>query len=164
MRKGGMSMTEYLKKMKELFDKLATAGGRIPVKDQISCSLAGHDGEYLPMTAVFQELKDLTWPELHASLLSFEAKLIQLQNLAGINSMSLQGNTHSVHAAEVKNGNGGQFKTNRKTMLIKVEVIEDMEMEIEEYELEDSEVEVTLSITIQVVQHVKSVETLDIQR
>ncbi|KAK9159788.1 hypothetical protein Syun_006129 [Stephania yunnanensis] len=88
-RKGALSMSEYLTKMKRFSDSLSTAGSPVSNQDLISCTLAGLDGDYLSITTLLQDKEGLSWAELQASLLSFEAKLAQLQNLHALASLSV---------------------------------------------------------------------------
>ncbi|KAK9126518.1 hypothetical protein Scep_015364 [Stephania cephalantha] len=80
-----MKMSEFLKKMKDISDCLATAGSPILVYELISFTLTGLDSEYLPITTVLEHKDDLSWQDLQSTLLGFESKLEQLQNIAGIN-------------------------------------------------------------------------------
>ncbi|KAK9132992.1 hypothetical protein Scep_012520 [Stephania cephalantha] len=105
-----------------MFDNLTTAGEPIAVFELISSAFSGLDGDYLPITTILQEKKDLSWPEVQSSLLSFEAKLNQIQAMNGLNSLNMntsnqvnsvevkQGGTHNWNKNNVKfpNGNGGR--------------------------------------------------------
>ncbi|KAK9139981.1 hypothetical protein Scep_009662 [Stephania cephalantha] len=94
-------MAEYLQKFKEQADCLATAGVLMSDADLISCTLAGLDPEYLPLTTVIEKDAELTWTDMQASLIKFESKLQQMQEV----QMKLAKVTvaPSVNAAFVKN-------------------------------------------------------------
>ncbi|KAK9122717.1 hypothetical protein Sjap_012319 [Stephania japonica] len=74
-------MTEYLQKIKEHVDCLASAGVLMFESDLVSCALAGLDPEYLPLTTVIERDAELTWTNMHASLINFKAKLQQIQDV-----------------------------------------------------------------------------------
>ncbi|KAK9110858.1 hypothetical protein Sjap_018918 [Stephania japonica] len=101
-KKGSMTMSEYLLKMKEMADFLATAGSPVSDDDLVSNTLTGLDGEYLPIISVLQEKETLRWTELHASLLSFEMTLSQFHGLNSISSLSIHDATPSVNSAEIR--------------------------------------------------------------
>ncbi|KAK9168661.1 hypothetical protein Syun_000801 [Stephania yunnanensis] len=85
--------------MKQYSDSLATVGFPFATTDLISCTLAGLDGEYLPITSLLQEKEDLAWLELQASLLSFETKLQQLHNIQALSSISINSPSQSSSTA-----------------------------------------------------------------
>ncbi|KAK9122128.1 hypothetical protein Syun_019745 [Stephania yunnanensis] len=111
-RKGNQKRIEYLRSLKELFDNLATAGEPISVSELVSSTLSGLYGDYLPITTVLQEKRDVSWPKIQSSLLNFKAKLNQIQAMSGINSLHTNTATQ-VNSAEVKNGSTNNWNTNK---------------------------------------------------
>ncbi|KAK9144845.1 hypothetical protein Sjap_004748 [Stephania japonica] len=114
-RKGSMSMNEYLLKMKELSDSLTTVGSPITEEHQITSELVGLDMEYMPIMTTLLRDSDLTWQNVHASLLNFDERMTQIQSLQGINSLSTQGSNLFANADKVHSslsGNNQQSKSN----------------------------------------------------
>ncbi|KAK9091222.1 hypothetical protein Sjap_024399 [Stephania japonica] len=73
-------MSEVLNKMKKFSDNLTTAGAAVPIADLMACTLAGLDGDYLPITTLLFDKEGISWAGFQATLLNFEAKLQQIQN------------------------------------------------------------------------------------
>ncbi|KAK9157418.1 hypothetical protein Scep_003992 [Stephania cephalantha] len=80
-RKGNKTMSQYLQTLKENDDSLASAGAPMPESDLIVSALTGLDIEYTKYSADLQERTSLTWPEMYASLLGFEARLQQVDSV-----------------------------------------------------------------------------------
>ncbi|KAK9146538.1 hypothetical protein Sjap_006441 [Stephania japonica] len=70
-----MLMIDYLSKMKELSNRLAIAGSPGLDDDLITSVLAGLDKEYLPITTTLLQDLDLSWSDVHTSLLNFEERM-----------------------------------------------------------------------------------------
>ena len=83
-RLGSLKMEEYLNKMKAIADNLAMAGSPISNYDLTTQILAGLDNEYNPIVVQLSEKDNLTWVDLQASLLTFEARLEQLNAFANL--------------------------------------------------------------------------------
>ncbi|KAK9166337.1 hypothetical protein Scep_001528 [Stephania cephalantha] len=94
--------------------------------DLVGSALNGLDAEYLPIITVLVKQVPI-WPELHADLLSFEARLKQIQEVS--NSLSSMIVNPSANAAFIKNQG-----FNNNIMIIKV--AETMEAEVVLIEVE----------------------------
>ncbi|KAK9118933.1 hypothetical protein Scep_017026 [Stephania cephalantha] len=71
--------------------------------DLIATAIAGLDFEYMAYASILQERNSLTWPEMYASLLSFEARLQQIHSVTvNLGNMSV---TPSANIAFVKTQN-----------------------------------------------------------
>lgn len=101
-RKGSLKMTEYLSKMKLIFNNLLLAGSPIPMGDLIIQTLAGLDIDYNPITVQLSDKHHLTWVDLQAALLTYESRLEQLTAL----------NTSFQVQANIANHNGKSRNTN----------------------------------------------------
>ncbi|KAK6148911.1 hypothetical protein DH2020_016436 [Rehmannia glutinosa] len=98
LKKNGLSMREYLSKMKACCDVLASAGHIISERDQVLHVLTGLSNEYdSVMVSVTSRLEPCTLAELHALLLSFEAKLESHNAIAS--TISSEGSQPSVNSA-----------------------------------------------------------------
>ena len=75
-RKGNMSVTEYVAKIKSLADDMASAGKKVDDEELVSYLLAGLDEEFNPVvTAVGARTEYILVGELVSQLLSFEHRL-----------------------------------------------------------------------------------------
>ncbi|CAA0842045.1 Unknown protein, partial [Striga hermonthica] len=76
MKKGSLTMREYLNKMKTCFDLLAAVGERVSESDQVLHLLSGLGQEYNSiMVAVTSRLEPWTMINLQSLLLSYESRL-----------------------------------------------------------------------------------------
>ncbi|CAA0831393.1 Unknown protein, partial [Striga hermonthica] len=76
LKKGSLTMKEYISKMKSLFDALAAAGHVVSEKDQIMHLIGGLGQEYNPiMVTVSSRVEPWSTIDLQALLLSFESRL-----------------------------------------------------------------------------------------
>lgn len=89
-RKGNLKMTEYLAKIKLIYDNLLLASSPISISDLIIQTLTGLDIEYNPITVQLSNKAELTWVDLQAALLTYKSILEQLSNLNS--SFQLQAN------------------------------------------------------------------------
>uniref|UniRef100_A0A8R7TNZ4 Integrase catalytic domain-containing protein n=1 Tax=Triticum urartu TaxID=4572 RepID=A0A8R7TNZ4_TRIUA len=79
LKKGNMSMAEYLGKIKTLTDEVACTASVLSDPEIVSKILAGLDMEYNPVvSALAARVEPITIPELHSQLLSFDARLTLL--------------------------------------------------------------------------------------
>jgi uncharacterized membrane protein YgcG len=75
-RKGNMSVTEYVAKIKFLADDMASAGKKVDDEELVSYLLAGLDEKFNPVvTAVGARTESISVGELVSQLLSFEHRL-----------------------------------------------------------------------------------------
>ena len=75
-KKGNLSMTDYLQKIKSLADSLAAAAQPIPELDLILHILGGLSPEYEPfVTSVTTKSDDLSLEDLNAMLLNQEMRI-----------------------------------------------------------------------------------------
>ncbi|KAK6120911.1 hypothetical protein DH2020_045346 [Rehmannia glutinosa] len=82
MRKAGLTMREYLNKMKMCFDVLASAGKKIEERDQNFRILTGLGHEYNSvMVSVTSRTESYTLTDLYALLLCYESRL-ESQNIS----------------------------------------------------------------------------------
>lgn len=72
-RKGAMKMTEYLAKMKSIFDNFLLASNPISTSDLVTQTLAGLDIDYNPIVVQLSDKNDLSWVDLQAHLLTYES-------------------------------------------------------------------------------------------
>lgn len=82
LRKNGLKMEEFLRKVKELSDNLLLAGCPLSSEDLITQTLSGLDVKYNAIIVQLSEQHGLTWIELQASLLTFESRLEQLSSMS----------------------------------------------------------------------------------
>ncbi|KAM1315705.1 hypothetical protein TB2_018869 [Malus domestica] len=76
IQKGDSSLTDYFNSIKEIFDKLATAGEPISEKDLVAYILSGLPDEYESFVdSIETRSEDVTTDELHGLLLSKEISL-----------------------------------------------------------------------------------------
>ena len=83
-----MKMIEYLASIKQIADSLALAGEPISDSYLISSVIARLDDEYLPVTCQINASGNMYWQEAHATLMTVEHTLIQL-NLINSGSSEL---------------------------------------------------------------------------
>lgn len=82
MKKGDLSMTDYLQKAKILFDNLIAVSQHVSDSDLIGHILNGLGSEYDPFVFALHarpEEFDLTLDNLHGLLISHELRLLQSQ-------------------------------------------------------------------------------------
>uniref|UniRef100_A0A803QD97 Retrovirus-related Pol polyprotein from transposon TNT 1-94-like beta-barrel domain-containing protein n=1 Tax=Cannabis sativa TaxID=3483 RepID=A0A803QD97_CANSA len=82
VRKGSMSMVDYLKQKKQWSDVLTLAGDPYPESLLVSNVLSGLDIEYLPIVLQIEAREKTTWQMLQDLLLSFDSKLDRLSSLS----------------------------------------------------------------------------------
>ena len=151
-----MKMNEYLASMKQIADNLALAGEPISDGYLISRVIAELDAEYLPMTCQINASGNMSWQEAHATLMTFEHTLIQL-NLIN-NGSSEIGNVTTNLATHKPAGNSPFYNKNKAPLKPKAkveakarEILEEEVVEVME-EVEDS--------TITICQPIKFVGSL----
>lgn len=88
-RKGGLKMSDYLEKMKNLSDNLLLAGCAVSYEDLITQTLAGLDSEYNAIVVKLSDKPDLSWVDLLYALLTFESRLEQLTSLSNAFNVKL---------------------------------------------------------------------------
>ena len=82
LRKGNMSMSEYLAKIKMLTDEIACTGAAMSRGEIVSQVLAGLDLDYNPVvSALATRVEPVTVQELYTQLLSFDACLNLLHGM-----------------------------------------------------------------------------------
>ncbi|TXG59671.1 hypothetical protein EZV62_014244 [Acer yangbiense] len=81
IRKGTISMEEYLKQMKSWADVLAIAGDPYPEPLLISNVLSGLDADYMPIVVLIESRESISWQELQDTLLSYDSKLEHINSL-----------------------------------------------------------------------------------
>lgn len=75
-RKGALTVTEYIGKMRSLADEMAAAGKPLDDEDLVSYIVAGLNIEYNPViSAVLARVEPITLTDLYAQLLSFEQRM-----------------------------------------------------------------------------------------
>ncbi|KAK9144668.1 hypothetical protein Sjap_004571 [Stephania japonica] len=112
-RKGTKTMIQYLQGLKENADILASTGSPMPDSDLIASALAGLDAEYTTYAAVLQERSALSWHEMYASLLGFEARIQQVHSVTvNLGNMNV---TPAANAAFVKNQNVSNGSKNQES-------------------------------------------------
>ncbi|CAA0825269.1 Uncharacterized mitochondrial protein AtMg00810 [Striga hermonthica] len=104
MRKGNLSMREFLNKMKSCFDMLASIGAKVADKDQILHIILALGTEYDPVMITVTSRMD-TWSvmDVQALLLSYESRLestgaINLNNGSG--NINQDGSQPSLNLAQ----------------------------------------------------------------
>ncbi|CAA0823556.1 Unknown protein [Striga hermonthica] len=110
LKKGSLTMKEYISKMKGLFDALAAAGHMISEKDQIMHLIGGLGQEYNPiMVTVSSRVEPWTLLDIQALLLSFESRLesVGATNKPLVNS---DGSFPILNAAYTQNSSRGAFQ------------------------------------------------------
>ncbi|XP_037416822.1 uncharacterized protein LOC119279819 [Triticum dicoccoides] len=81
LKKGNMSMAEYLGKIKTLTDEVTCTASALSDPEIISKILAGLDMEYSPVvSALAARVEPITVPEFHSQLLSFDTRLTLLHD------------------------------------------------------------------------------------
>ncbi|KAK4273850.1 hypothetical protein QN277_017165 [Acacia crassicarpa] len=81
-RKDSMKMKEYLIKMKGFSEQLSVAGCPVPLPDLFIHILAGLDAEYNPIVVqLSKEIDELSWIGFQSSLLTYENRMEQLNQL-----------------------------------------------------------------------------------
>lgn len=77
-------MSEYLNKMKSLFDLLGSAGCQINVAEQILHILDGLGQDYDPVVcSISSRSEQWTVPDVCSLLLTFESRMESTRNIAG---------------------------------------------------------------------------------
>ncbi|KAK6141758.1 hypothetical protein DH2020_024501 [Rehmannia glutinosa] len=112
MKKGNLSMREYLNKIKICCDNLAASGYKIEDFDQVLHALTGLGNEYDPVVVtITSNPEKWTFKDASALLLSFEARV------DSANLITEDGNVPMVnvatHAQPRRNNTAGNFNTNR---------------------------------------------------
>ena len=75
-QKGNMTIAEYVAKMKELGDEMASVGKPIDDEELVGYILTGLDMEYSSIvSAVLARVEPISVNELYAQLLSFEQRV-----------------------------------------------------------------------------------------
>lgn len=78
-RKGNLSISEYVTKMKALADEMASARKPIDEEELVSYILAGLDEEYNPVVSALVAQKDsVSVGEAYSQLLNFESRMALL--------------------------------------------------------------------------------------
>lgn len=88
-RKGDLSVTEYIGKMKTLADEMSSAGKPLDDEEMMSYILPGLDDDYEPVVSTLVgKAEAVPVAEIYTQLLSFEsrAKLRQQANGSPVNS------------------------------------------------------------------------------
>ncbi|KAK4259239.1 hypothetical protein QN277_005589 [Acacia crassicarpa] len=83
-RKGGMSMSDFLNKMKSIADQLTLAGSPVPHEDLVLHTLNGLDAEYNAIVVKLLDQTHLSWVDIQAHLLAFENRIEQLNQFANL--------------------------------------------------------------------------------
>lgn len=105
MKKGNLTMREYLSKMKACIDILFSAGHRLSVEDQILHILAGLGSEYDPVVvSVTTRSEPFTLNDVSSLLLSFEARLDR-----GTNNSTNDSNLPSINLTQFNNQRRQQY-------------------------------------------------------
>jgi len=95
-RKGDMSISEYITKMKSLADEMASAKKKVDDEELVSYILAGLDEEYNSVvSALLARVEPVSVAEAHSQLLTFE------------NRMNLMHGGHQAYANTTRRGRGG---------------------------------------------------------
>ncbi|CAA0815262.1 Unknown protein, partial [Striga hermonthica] len=103
LKKNGMTMGEYISKMKSFCDILASAGHKISETDQVLHILSGLGNEYdSVMVNVTSRIEPYGLNELHALLLSYKARLEANNNLLGP-TINTDGTQPSINATQMDN-------------------------------------------------------------
>ncbi|KAK6143064.1 hypothetical protein DH2020_023412 [Rehmannia glutinosa] len=105
MRKGSLSMREYISKLKICFDALAASGQRLTEREQIMHMIGGLGPEYnVVMVSVTSRIEPWTVIDIQALLLSYEARLDSMNGL-GI-TMNSDGSQPSLNTVTQSQGRG----------------------------------------------------------
>lgn len=91
MKKGNLSMAEYVGKMRSLADEITSTGKTIDDDELVSYILAGLDYDYNPIvTSLTARIEPLSVGEAYSQLLSFEQRmdLLQPDGRSSVNSAS----------------------------------------------------------------------------
>ncbi|XBJ16758.1 hypothetical protein VPH35_008318 [Triticum aestivum] len=93
LKKGNMSMADYLGKIKSLTDEVASTASALSDPEIVSKILAGLDMEYNPVvSALAARVEPITVQDLYSQLLSFDARLTLLHGgdlrQSSVNSVS----------------------------------------------------------------------------
>jgi hypothetical protein len=87
--KDGLSMVEYLRKMRSWADVLAIVGSPYSDTLLVASVLSGLDAEYMPIIVSLETNPSTTWPQLQDRLLSYDSKLERMHMLStGVNKSS----------------------------------------------------------------------------
>lgn len=98
VRKGSMTMDQYLTTVKQLADNLEIAGKNIDHSDLVMKVLSGLDDEYTPIVVQISSRESISWYELSSVLMTFESRLEHLNHVRS-NFTSLNVNQSSVQLA-----------------------------------------------------------------
>ncbi|KAH6783264.1 hypothetical protein C2S52_008223 [Perilla frutescens var. hirtella] len=96
LKKGGFSMKDYLNKVKNCCDVLASAGEKITDDNQILHILTGLRSAYNPvMVSLTSRVETCTLREVKALLLSYESRLKRVEH----SSLSIEGSSPTANIA-----------------------------------------------------------------
>ncbi|KAL3639631.1 hypothetical protein CASFOL_017538 [Castilleja foliolosa] len=112
LKKGGLSMREYLNKVKSCCDLLSAAGERLSESDQLLYILGGLGVEYNPVLVSITSrspLQPISLNEVHSILLSLENRLETIENPFG----NADDAGYSVNLSTGRGGRGGTQYSNR---------------------------------------------------
>ncbi|KAJ9682724.1 hypothetical protein PVL29_018620 [Vitis rotundifolia] len=111
-KKGGLSMMEYLLKIKSIVDNLLAIGENITEQHRILYLLAGLGAEYnLFVISVTSGHEPLSLEEIHSMLLTHENRLEQQHTTEETNLLQANITTMNIQGHNKKNQKSGQFKT-----------------------------------------------------
>lgn len=114
VRKGSMSMADYLRQKRQWADVLALAGDPYPEALLVSNVLSGLNMEYLPIVLLVESKEKTSWQALQDILLSFDSKLDRLSALSGgkvsNNSSSLTANYANKAVSSGGSSGSGNFR------------------------------------------------------
>ncbi|KAI9185666.1 hypothetical protein LWI28_009391 [Acer negundo] len=106
LKKGGMTMTEYLTKKKSIFDTLAHIGYLIPEEDRIMYVLSGLGSEYDPFVIPITLMKSCySMPEITALLLTHEVRIDQNMQVESLN-VNMAVNKRGGNSFQANSGRG----------------------------------------------------------
>ncbi|XP_062076240.1 uncharacterized protein LOC133780651 [Humulus lupulus] len=83
VRKGGLTMSEYLRQKRQWADVLTLAGEPYPEKQLVANVLSGLDMEYISIVVLIEARPTTSWQELQDILLSFDSKMERLSAISG---------------------------------------------------------------------------------
>eukprot|EP00261_Vitis_vinifera_P036785 XP_019078028.1 PREDICTED: dr1-associated corepressor homolog [Vitis vinifera] len=111
-KKGGLSMMEYLLKIKSIVANLLAIGENITEQDRILYLLAGLGAEYNSFViTVTSGHEPLSLEEIHSMLLTHENRLEQQHTIEETNLLQANITTMNIQGHNKKNQKSGQFKT-----------------------------------------------------
>jgi hypothetical protein len=107
MKKGAMTASEYMAKMKALADEMAAAGKSLGAEELVLYTLTGLDMEYNPLVTSMLARKDpIPYSELLSQMLSFESRLDLLQQGSGGSQTSVNSASHGGGRTSGNRGSG----------------------------------------------------------